>query len=435
MSDEAKEINDIELRSNEVQEILSRPPSKLIRYGTSVVCGVLALLIIGSFFFNYPDIISGDVVITTENPPAWVNVRSTGYIKELYCNDAQKVNKGDILAIIENPASTDDIRKLSGIMNTIVMNDSVIKIPTDSLKHNFVLGEIQPSFSAFVQTLTDYQNFNQSNLIEQEKALITKQITSRKTFIYNLRQQLEFKQREYKIATNTYTREKKLYDQKVISNYDFEKAEQSYLNIQQEIQQLQTNLAQEDVVSSQLSASYDKLEVQFTKDKHFILSSLKSSFDGLKSAIEEWHHTFVLISPISGTITFNNIWKQNQYVNTGDKVFVIVPDYPGKLIARIKVPISGSGKVTQGQKVNIKVDGYPYLEYGLIRGTTNYISMVPNDKNYMIEVSIDQDLMTTNKRHLKFTGELTGSADIITENRSLIERIFSPIKYIITISQ
>lgn len=435
MSDKKEEGNKIEFRSNEVQEILSRPPRKLIRYGTSVICTILALLIAGSFIFNFPDIISGEVVITTENPPVWVVARATGFIKELNCSDKQKVSTGDVLAIIENPASTEDIKRLTEIIDHTIINDSLIQIPADSFKHDFVLGDIQTNFSSFIQAHTDYQNFIQSNLIEQEKELINKQINSRKIFITNLKRQLENKQREYKIALNTYQREKKLYEQKVISGYDMEKAEQNYLNIQQEMQLIQTSISQEDVVSSQLSASYNKLDVQYTKEKYQSISSLKSAFDGLKSAVEQWHHNYVLTAPLSGSVTFNNIWKKNQHVGAGDKVFAIISDHPGEIIARVKVPIGGSGKIVPGQKVNIKVVGYPYLEYGLILGKTRNISLVPNDKYYMVEVSIDQKLITTNKKQLRFTGELTGTADIITENRSLIERIFSPIKYIYTFSQ
>lgn len=435
MSDKNEEINKIELRSNEVQEILSRPPRKLIRYGTSVICGILALLIAGSFIFNFPDIISGDVTITTENPPVWVVARSSGYIKELNCTDKQKVNRGDILGIIENPASTTDIKRLSEIINLSIVNDSIIKIPIDSFQYDFVLGEVQDNFSSFIEAHTEYRNFIQSNLIEQEKELINKQIASRRSFITNLKKQLENKQKEYKIVLNAYLREKKLFEQKVISDYDMEKAEQSYLNTQQEIQQLKTSLSQEDVVSSQLSASYDKLNVQYNKEKYQLTSGLKSAFEGLKSAIEQWHLNYVLTAPLSGSVTFNNVWKQNQHVKDGDKVFAIISDYPGEIIAKVKVPVGGSGKIVTGQKVNIKVDGYPYLEYGLIIGKTRNISLVPNDKNYMVEVSIDQNLITTNKKQLRFTGELAGTADIITENRSLIERIFSPIKYFFTFSQ
>jgi len=63
-SSKKMEEGSIELRSREVQEILARPPKSLIRYGTSVICGVLLILIVGSFFFEYPDIITGELVVT-----------------------------------------------------------------------------------------------------------------------------------------------------------------------------------------------------------------------------------------------------------------------------------------------------------------------------------------------------------------------------------
>jgi multidrug resistance efflux pump len=430
-----QEHDNIELRSHEVQEILSRPPKKLIRYGTSVICGILAVLIAGSFFFNYPDMISGEVVITTENPPAWIVAKSSGSIKELYCADKQAVNANEILAVIENPAETQDVMTLAEMLSEAIYTDSITEIPDKILRLNFTLGDIQTAYASFVQAYTDYHNFMQSNLIEQEKTLINNQIKSRKLYIANLRRQLENKKREYVIAQSTYQREKKLYEQKVISGYDMEKAEQAYLNMQQEIQQIETTLAQEDVVSTQLSASYDKLTVQYTKEKHQAKSALSSSIRSLKTAIDKWHHDYVLVATQSGSVTFNNIWKENQQVSTGDKIFAIISDNPGELIAKVQVPMGGSGKILPGQKVNIKITGYPHLEFGFIQGITRNISLVPNNKNYMVEVAIDQNLVTTNKKQLRFTGELTGTADIITENRTLIERIFSPIKYFIKYSR
>ncbi|MBP1664670.1 MAG: hypothetical protein H6Q19_1810, partial [Bacteroidetes bacterium] len=37
-------------------------------------------------------------------------------------------------------------------------------------------------------------------------------------------------------------------------------------------------------------------------------------------------------------------------------------------------------------------------------------------------------LCSTVNKELKFTGELSGSAEVITENRSLMERILTPMK-------
>ena len=90
---------EVELRSEEVQEILSRPPHALIRYGITVISSVLILLFVGSFFFRYPDVVSGDVTITTENPPVWIVAKSTGKIKELLCSDKQEAKQADVLEI------------------------------------------------------------------------------------------------------------------------------------------------------------------------------------------------------------------------------------------------------------------------------------------------------------------------------------------------
>jgi hypothetical protein len=47
-----KEEKDIELRCEEVQEILTRPPHALVRWGITVFFTVLALFFIGGCFFN-----------------------------------------------------------------------------------------------------------------------------------------------------------------------------------------------------------------------------------------------------------------------------------------------------------------------------------------------------------------------------------------------
>ena len=104
-----QEEKDIELRCEEVQEILTRPPHALIRWGITVFFGVLALLFIGGCFFKYPDIISAEITITTEHPPVWIVSKGSGKVQEVYCKDRDTVQAGDIIAVLENPAVTTDV--------------------------------------------------------------------------------------------------------------------------------------------------------------------------------------------------------------------------------------------------------------------------------------------------------------------------------------
>jgi multidrug resistance efflux pump len=418
----------IELRSEEVQEILSRPPHALIRYGISVICGVMIILFIGSFFFRYPDMVQGEVVITTENPPVWLVAKSTGKIKEMLCSDKQRVSQGDILAVIENSASTTDVKTIIQLLSFVVVSDSSFFIPNQLLSQSFELGGLQSNFSTFTKAALNYDNFVKLNLITQEKTSLQKQIFNRKIYSTNLAKQLEMKRRELIISKSAYERDKLLYNQKVISASDMETAEQTYLSQQQALQQLQTSMSLENVDFSQMKESVNKLSIQYLQEKHQMFSDLKSAQRELMAAIENWQQNYLLIAPQSGIVTFNTFWKQNQNINSGDKVFAIVSRKPGQLIGKIKVPASGSGKIQVGQKVNIKVAGYPYLEYGLLQAKTTNISLVSTNDYYAVEVAFPKGLRSTVNKELKFTGELSGTAEVITENRTLIERIYTPLR-------
>lgn len=59
----------VEIRHEDIQELLGNPPSWLVRWGISVFAGIIAVLIIGSSLFMYPQIIEAPITVTTEQPP------------------------------------------------------------------------------------------------------------------------------------------------------------------------------------------------------------------------------------------------------------------------------------------------------------------------------------------------------------------------------
>ena len=76
------------------------------------------------------------------------------------------------------------------------------------------------------------------------------------------------------------------------------------------------------------------------------------------------------------------------------------------------------------------LDGYPYLEFGYLRGTVSGLSAVANQDVYVATITLPQGLQTTVGRELRFTGELSGQAEVITDDISLAVRIIQPLRYI-----
>ena len=144
---------DIELRSEEVQEILTRPPHALVRWGITVFFVVLALFFIGGCFFKYPDVISASITITTEHPPIWMVARGSGKIKEVYHKDRDSVWTGNIIAVLENPAVTEDVLRLKEQLASFNPADS--SVCTAQFPEKLSLGSIQNAYASFLKSLTD----------------------------------------------------------------------------------------------------------------------------------------------------------------------------------------------------------------------------------------------------------------------------------------
>lgn len=123
--------------------------------------------------------------------------------------------------------------------------------------------------------------------------------------------------------------------------------------------------------------------------------------------------------------------------------------YPDVISARIKIsrefaldikgkvylPIKGSGKVKPGQRVNIKLDAFPYMEFGTIKGKVlelSHSSIIQNNETYLLlDVELPDQLKTTYGQELLYSEQLIGTAEIITADIRLVDRLLNPIKTIL----
>jgi HlyD family secretion protein len=120
-------------------------------------------------------------------------------------------------------------------------------------------------------------------------------------------------------------------------------------------------------------------------------------------------------------------WAENQYVNDGDIVFTIIPKNE-QLLGKAYIPIMNSGKIKIGQQVKIKLDNFPFQEYGIIKGVVKNISAIPMNGKYIVDIDLPYGNKTTYNRILPNGAELQGNADIITQNIRLMQKFFEPFK-------
>lgn len=420
---------DIELRSEEVQEILTRPPHALVRWGITVFFGLLALFFIGGCFFKYPDTVDATVTVTTEHPPVWIVARGSGKLKELYRHDRDSVYAGDIIAVLDNPAVTSDVLALKKELAGFAITDSCVLAM--KFTERWALGSIQAAYASFLRNLTDYRNFLTLDLYEQKVEATVRELNEYRNYIGHLQRQVELDKQQSSIAETVHDREKGLYEDGLTAKAEYEKAQQELLSKRQGTEQLMTSLSTARIQEAQLEQSMIETKMEREREKNTQLTALKTALDELKTQMDDWELSFLFVSPANGILSYNDVWQKNQNVNGGDKVFSIVAEDTGAIIGKIKLPDSGSGKVKPGQRVNISVTGYPYMEFGFLTGQVQTVSLLADEAGtYTVTVSLPQELNTSYGKTLDFSGELAGTAQILTDERSVTARLLSPLQYL-----
>lgn len=428
-----EEKENIELRSEEFQEVLGNIPPWILRWGITAVTSIIFILLAGSAIFKYPDIITATVTLTGTKPTANIIAKSSGKIQELYVKDNQAVSKGDYLAVIENPAKTKDILYLKQFLcNNLTTTDSLNSLPQKDMS----LGTIQSIYSSYYSTISQYRQFKSLGYYQEKVDLMKERITRNQKFYEDVFRQKALVMKQLLISHSQYHRDSILHEKGLISDEALEDTHNQYLQGQLSMENMYSTLENLQIQIAQMKESLLDTEYQYIDKKSTLETELKSLGTQLLTEIQTWEMTYALITPIPGKITFTNYWIENQNVVSGETTFNVVPPTHDTLIGKALLPTKRSGKVKTGQKVNIRFNNFPDNEFGIVKGIVRNISLVSvkveKDNNYIIEIELSEGLKTTYNKELPFVPNMEGQADIITDDLSLLERLLLPIKKILT---
>ncbi len=430
---EKENIREIELRSEEFQEILGHVPHWIIRWGILVIFISVGILVAGSWIFKYPDIKRAPIIVTTENPPATLVAKVNGKIEKLFAGDNDSVVKDQHLALIENPADYGDVMDLKKKMNLFTRCLPDFRSPdTLSFEKGYRLGEIQSVYAGFLKRFQDYINFIHLDYHEQKIRSLEKEIQKYNLYLQRLRQQSRILAREMELTSRQYQRDSVLYKQGVIPQADYERSQSAMLQKEYDHEQSRVGLSAVGIEVARLEQQMLDLELKKEEEEKQLQAGLLEAYDKLMASISIWEQQYLLKAPISGILSFTKFWSENQNVRAGDRVMTVIPSRPGEIIGKINLSIEGSGKVENGQKVNIKFANYPHMEYGMVRGIVKSISLVPDDNEYSVEVALPEGLVTYYGIEIGFNQEMQGQAEILTDERRLLERVISPLRSLIS---
>lgn len=430
MEKEEKKYKEIELRSEEVQEVMSEIPPWILRRGITTLFVIVMALLIGSWFFKYPDTITAEITVTSLDPPASIIARSSGKMDEIFVKNNEAVAPETPLAVIQNPAKTEDMLELMDLMKVWetgeYSNDIVRKFFTGQ---SLSLGSIQTVYAAFLSSLNDYQNYRTLNYYPQKIASQKEQLLTQKEYYNRILKQAPVMSEQLHTSKSIFDRDSVLLSKKVISGNEYDISKNSFLQNKQAYLSFDASLKQSELQLMQGEESLLDLQQQATELERKYQLSLQNASEALSAQIKAWEQNYLLVSPIAGIVNQMGVWSNNQNVNTGETIFTVIPTQQDTPKGKALLPVQGAGKVKTGQRVNVRINNFPDQEFGYLTGRVKSISSVPTAEGfYVVEIDFPNGMTTNYGRTLPITQQMLGSADIITDDLRLMERFFMPVK-------
>jgi len=402
-------------------------PRRIIRYGISMIAIVLFCVLVFSFFFKYPDVITGKFYLQTANPPAFLLARSSGKIQSLLVTEEDSVQEGTLLSVIENATRLNAYYRLKSLVQKSYSIDNdeyfseVVNFP--------YLGELQGPYASFKKSIEDIRAFREIDYHTQKQESVRQKIQNLKVHIHLQEKQVRASYENFNIACKVFRRDSLLYLDQTIAALDFEKAQKELVSQKMALTNAEIALSTTQMNLSELQQQILELKLNSQQKEQVLSASLNQAFSQLKGAIDEWEKQYCLISPIDGKVAFSGIWEANQNVNNGQHVMTILPFRKSQLVSKVMIPVNRAGKVEVDQPVNLKFMDFPYNEYGMVVAQLDAISAVP-DSAYVGTVFLSDALVTNYGKVLPFKQNMQGLAEIITEDLSLAERLVYPLRAI-----
>ncbi len=354
-------------------------------------------------------------------------VRSEGKLTKLLVNDGQQVESGQILAFTESTANAEQVLDLENQLkhwNKIISHGQWNLAREASIGNFGALGEIQNDFQSFTLKLAELKSFLAGGFYLQKRSLLEKDVSDLKLIESNLMEQLELQKRDFKLAQEEFNTQEMLFQQKVIAPIEYKREKAKLLAKEFPLKNLAASLIQS--ASSQTAKQKEILELDnaISEQKNSFLQTLQS----LQSSIASWKQRYMLIAPVSGLVSFSGPWTEQQFLTIGQELLTIEP-IAGQLEGIVKIPQVNLGKIVEGQEVLIKLDGYPYREFGMVTGSLTKLSQTPGrDSLYWGYVALPSQLTTRYKRKLSYRNGMKGTAEIITADKRLAERLIATIR-------
>lgn len=410
--------------SSSLQTVLDQPPANLpVRVALG---GVLFCLLFGTWAWlgRVDEVASANGKLVPKGEVYRIHPVAPGKVVRVAVKEGQTVKAGQVLMELDSELARKEVERLEQSLQSskmeLLQTQALLDktrlqgetraaiAQTESRMHQVAIAQAQSNAENNQALLNQFQmdaTAQQERMQRLEPLMNQGAISKENLFVAE--QQLRDRQRSITERQNslqqTLAEANRL---QIESNQKQAESRQSQLETQQQMQQLAVKI-------TELQAK--------VQDTQVLLSAAKAKLNQQS-----------LNSPVNGVVTALNTRRTGEYAQPEQVLAEIAPQ--GKpLVLSAVLPSAEAGFVKTGMPVHIKLDAYPYQDYGIVPGTVTTISpdSKPDEKLgqvYRVEVTLNRNYVKAKGQIVKFKAGQTAIAEIVTRQRRIADVLLDPLK-------
>lgn len=428
-------------RESAIQDMMGKPPGWLLHSGLMTIAGVFIIVLGLTSLIRYPEKVEAPFLLQTEKIPLALHAGTMSVIDTVFAKNGASVTAGDTLLVFRSETNWRPVQALDlwllGVENDLPIEPSENLGASNLLKVRVLPtseasgypAAIQQPFTTLRTILSAQESYQLTNGISQEITAIKREIADAERLSLSLNRQVNLYDQELDFQQKQTDRMQALEEDGIVSTQEAEQAAaqtiaarrqrevlvSSDIQNQLRVQQLRQQILQRQLTHHEQLADFDR--------------QLRTQLKLLRSALTEYRDRYFLIAREAGVLTWQPSVREQATVSPSDPLGFLRGDGDTQtMVARLQLPSLGMGKVTVGDRVILDFAAYPSREYGQVEGTLltlDPIALPDQQGNYLrlATVALPDTLQTSYGKTLPFQYNLTGTARIITAERTLLARL------------
>lgn len=346
----------------------SNKPARAIYAFIVIVVLIILASVSWCIFGSLDDTVKATTLLRPYDKVSTVRTKYTARIKEVLYENGEHVNQGDVLLVLDSTEAEAELKKQMSSLKLYEKEQEVssallVTIENEDLPTDVMDIEILSKAQAYLSELSQLRS-------EAEEARVLYERELGKPQMFTTSQSIEDCYSHYNKA--------KLKLDTFISDSRY-----------------------------QASLSFDNSRTQIVQ----INETISTLVDQIESS--------VLRAPISGTVKSVSPVLENENLFSQESVLQIIPDSGKSLKAEIYVTTADIGRVKEGNRVRIKLEGLSPARFGYVEGV---VTLVPPDYTFtgteepmfVVEAQIDNLIMSTKTgEEVSLKSGLKGEARVV----------------------